>query len=142
MEATHDAISWSSTPHPRATPPTTPLRRSGAGVGGAPRAFFRALSGVLFSAKGREQETLEEWYQDELRKLDPLLDPQGAFLWPQVQISRQYSLHLLKLPGDVQPTWHKYLGEALTRADELGFNELTIVMPQAHYRLRKVLEGE
>lgn len=85
----------------------------------------------------RSKDNLSDWLEDQLRELDPLQDPNGAYLWPQVQVSRQYSLHVLKLPGRQKVTWHKYLEDALDVAWHAGHEEITVILNRSRYTLRQ-----
>lgn len=62
-------------------------------------------------------------------------DDAGPVMWPEVQVSRQYAFHVLKLPGQTEPTWHRWLFQALARLEHAGYDSLTIVIGDAHYRL-------
>jgi len=61
--------------------------------------------------------------------------PEEVLLFAETQVSRQYSLHVLRLPGKPVPTWHRSLAQAFEAAELAGYDELTIVLAERHYRV-------
>jgi len=58
-------------------------------------------------------------------------------VFPEVPISRQYNLHVLMLPGDLQPTWHRWLFQVIHHAEQRGFHTLTIVIEGEQHELSR-----
>jgi len=65
-------------------------------------------------------------------------DREGPVVFPEVQVSRQYHFHVLLLPGESQPTFHRYLAQAFDLALYSGHDTLTVVIGESHYRLSKI----
>jgi len=61
-------------------------------------------------------------------------------LFPDVSISRQYRFHLLYLPGEAEPSYHRELHTALAVLQSGNYSELTIVMPHDYLDVRIVYE--
>jgi len=73
-----------------------------------------------------------ERIQDEL---DALPEASGAVLFPEVQVSRQFAFHVLKLPDRPEPTWHRWLPQAFEAAQYAGHDHLTMVIGDTQYQL-------
>lgn len=56
-------------------------------------------------------------------------------LFPEVQVSRQFAFHVLLLPGETEPTWHRFLHQAIEQALLHDFDSLTLVIGEEQYRL-------
>jgi len=65
-------------------------------------------------------------------------DVDRPVLFPETQVSRQYAFHVLQLPGQPEPTWHRYLAQAIEHADHSGYATLTLVIAETQYRLSKI----
>jgi len=72
--------------------------------------------------------------------LGPAVKAAGPVLFPEVQVSRQFAFHVLQLPDELQPTWHRWLEQAFDAAEEAGYDHLTMVIGDTQYQL-SLLKG-
>jgi len=49
-------------------------------------------------------------------------------LFAEIQISRQYSAHILSLPGQTRPGWYRTLWQAFDAAELAGYKQLELVL--------------
>jgi len=63
--------------------------------------------------------------------------PEGPqpLVFTEIQISRQYSMHVVQLPGDDKPSWHRYLDQAIARVQSADFDRLTLIVNGEQYQL-------
>jgi len=66
--------------------------------------------------------------------LDALQSP-GPVLFPEVQVSRQYYFHVVLLPGDPKPTFHRWFEQAIGHIEQSGFTSWTMVTSETQYHL-------
>jgi len=99
-----------------------------------------------FVFTGRETETANESYRMNAEQGPTLVEGliggtafprfhKNALLFPEVQVSRQYAVHVLKLPGRDKPTWHRWLHQALEEAERNDVEKLTVIIGDAQYCL-------
>jgi len=62
-------------------------------------------------------------------------EPTGPVIFPEVQVSRQFAFHVLQLPGQPEPTWHRWLEQAFGAAEYAGYTHLTMVIGDTQYQL-------
>jgi len=65
-------------------------------------------------------------------------DGPDPLLFPEVQVSRQFAFHVLQLPGEKEPTFHRYFHQAVAAAQYAGFDTLTVVVGETQYQLREI----
>jgi len=83
-----------------------------------------------------EQYSADEHIKAELAEIAAQDLETQAFLFPEIQISRQYSAHVLHLPGQNAPTWHRWFFQAMQAAHDAGYDSLTLCIDDAQYSLR------
>jgi len=62
-------------------------------------------------------------------------DQLEPFLVSDVQVARQFWFHLLVLPGDDKPLYHRRLDSALQTLIERGYSTAVVCSAGRHYRL-------
>jgi len=79
-------------------------------------------------------ERLQTRTDSQTRRTEPVI-------FAEVQVSRQFSMHVLEMPGTHQPTWHRWLEQAFGAIEDAGYDRLTLVVGDTQYQL-SLIQGE